>query len=370
MSDRPADGPDGRDRSREGRRKPFRVALVGYGLAGRVFHGPLVSGAPGLVVRTVVTGDPDRAAAARADLPGTVVVGRLDDLWARSDEHDLVVVASPSGTHVEVALAALDHRLAVVVDKPLATTAADGRRIVDAARAAGRLLTVFHNRRWDSDQLTLRRLVEAGELDTVFRHESRFERWSPERAAGRWRDELPPERGGGALADLGPHLVDQALELFGPVERVYAEVHARRGGVADDEAFLALAHASGVRSHLSLGLVFGAPGPRRRVVGELGSFVVDRLDGQEDALRAGARPGAPGFGVEPPERYGRLVTGDDVRAVPSEPGRWPAFYAGVVDALRGLAPAPVDPADAVAGLAVLDAARMSAARGRVEVLVD
>jgi predicted dehydrogenase len=297
------------------------------------------------------------------------VVGRLDDLWARAGEHDLVVVASPSGTHVEVALAALAHRLAVVVDKPLATTAADGRRVADAARATDRLLTVFHNRRWDSDQLTLRRLVEAGELGTVFRHESRFERWRPARAVGSWRDELPPEQGGGVLTDLGPHLVDQALELFGPVERVYAEVHAHRGGFADDEAFLALAHASGVRSHLSLGLVFGAPGPRRRVVGELGTFVVDELDGQEDALRTGARPGEPGFGVEPFERNGRLVMGSDVRTVPSEPGRWSAFYAGVVGALRGVGPAPVDPADAVAGLAVIDAARASAARGSVEVPV-
>lgn len=261
MPDRLAGDPDGRERPRrEG--APFRVALVGYGLAGRLFHGPLVSATPGLVVRTVVTGDPGRAAAARADLPGAAVVGRLDDLWARADEHDLVVVASPSGAHVEPALAALAHGLAVVVDKPLATTAADGRRVVDAARSAGRRLTVFHNRRWDSDQLTLRRLVEAGEL---------------------------------------------------------------------------------------------------------GTFVVGEIDGQEDALRAGACPDELGFGVEPPERCGRRVAGEDVRAVPGEPGRWSAFYAAVVAALRGVAPPPVDPADALAGLAVLDAARVSATCGTVEV---
>src|SRR5207342_1783605 len=193
---------------------------------------------------------------------------------------DLLVVATPNDAHAPLALAAIALGKAVVVDKPMALTSAEATRVVDAARAAGTVLTVFQNRRWDTDQLTLRRLVSQGALGTVLRYESRFERWRPQPRPGSWREALPAEQGGGLLLDLGSHLVDQALHLFGPAVRVYAEVDARRGE-SDDDAFVAVEHAGGVRSHLWAGALAGAPGPRLRVLGSAGAYVVDPLDRQE-----------------------------------------------------------------------------------------
>jgi predicted dehydrogenase len=169
------------------------------------------------------------------------------------------------------------------------------------------------------------------------------------------------------LLDLGVHLVDQAITLLGPVSHVYAEVASRRGG-SDDDAFVALEHRSGAHSHLWCSAVAAAPGPRLRVLGSAGGYVAEYLDGQEDALRAGHRPDEPGFGVEPRERWGRLVHGDRGDPVPSERGRWSAFYQGVQSALADGSPPPVDPADAVAALEVLEAARRSSAESRVVTL--
>jgi predicted dehydrogenase len=220
---------------------------------------------------------------------------------------------------------------------------------------------VFHNRRWDSDQLTLRRLRDDGALGEVRRYESRFERWHPQLRPGAWRDAATVEQGGGVLLDLGTHLVDQALVLFGPVREVYGEVADVRGGPADDDAFVALEHASGVRSHLWASLVCPAPGPRLRVSGTEAAFVIDAVDGQEDALRAGARPGDGLWGVEPPERWGRLVRDGRAEPVESAPGDWPRFYAELAAALDGDGLLPVDPRDAVEVLEILERARPSRA---------
>jgi scyllo-inositol 2-dehydrogenase (NADP+) len=240
---------------------------------------------------------------------------------------------------------------------------------VSQAEQASRLLTVFQNRRWDSDQLTLARLMAEGRLGTVLRYESRFERWRPSANAASWRDSTVPERGGGQLLDLGTHLVDQALVLFGPVTDVYGEVDARRGAPGDDDAFIALRHADGVVSHLRASAITAAPGPRLRVLGTRAAFLVRELDGQEDALRSGARPDqAPDWGSEPETRWGRLVGGEESEPVSSERGDWPRFYALLVRALRDGDPPPVDPRDAVATLRVLEAARRSAGSREVVAL--
>jgi len=249
-----------------------------------------------------------------------------------------------------------------VVDKPLAVTAARADQLVTRAHRAGVLLTVFQNRRWDSDHLTLVRLLGGGHLGDVIRYESRFERWRPQPKPGSWRETLPDSQGGGLLLDLGSHLVDQALTLFGAVTHVYAEVDARRELPADDDVFIALRHASGTISHLRASAVTGAPGPRLRVLGSEAAFVLTRLDSQEDRLRAGERPDtAPDWGVEPEAHRGRLVTGEASVPVPGERGDWGRFYALLAAALREGGPPPVDPADAVATLRVLEHARESAA---------
>ena len=347
----------------------LRVAIVGYGLSGRFFHAPLVAATPGLQVTFVVTASEQRRRQVVAEHPATILIERPEDLWEQTPPPDLVVVATPNDSHAALAAAALDRRIAVVVDKPLAITAEAAEALVAQAERQRVLLTPYQNRRWDTDQLTLRRLISEGALGTVVRYESRFERWRPEGSAKAWRETQPPEQGGGLLLDLGSHLVDQALVLFGPASQVYAEIEARRGTAADDDVFIALRHAGGTLSHLWASAVAPAPGPRLRVQGSAAGFVVSALDPQEAALRDGARPGTgAGWGVPPDWEHGRLVTGDISVPVPPEPGNWPRFYELVRDALADGAPAPVDPRDAVTTLHVLEAARASARRREVVTL--
>jgi scyllo-inositol 2-dehydrogenase (NADP+) len=335
-------------------------AIIGYGLAGAIFHAPLIASTPGLAVATVVTRDPGRREQALRDHPDARVVPSSEEVWERAAEHDFVVIAAPNDAHASLAERGLDAGLAVVVDKPLAPTAAEAASLVERAGASGEMLTVFQNRRWDSDQLTLRKLMREGVLGDVFRYESRFERWRPELRQEAWRESAAPAKGGGVLLDLGSHLVDQALQLYGPATHVYAEVESRRGAAGDDDAFLALRHRSGT-SHLWMSAVSAAAGPRLRVLGTRGAYVVDGLDGQEDALSAGHRPDdSDTWGIEPESNWGRLVRGDESESVPSERGAWPTFYVGLERALREGGPPPVDPRDAIATLEVLEAARQSA----------
>jgi predicted dehydrogenase len=340
----------------------MRVGIIGYGVAGRIFHGRLLAAtAPAAEVAAVVTRNPQRRTEVAADFPRAACRDSVPQMLAE-DRLDLAVVATPTATHAEVAIACLRAGVPVVVDKPMALGAHEVQRILDAAQATGTPLTVFQNRRWDSDFLTLLRLLSGGELGRVVRFESRFERWRPDPSPGRWREEQPPERGGGSLLDLGSHLADQAIQLFGPVLAVYAEVAARRGTPADDDVFVSLRHTGDVHSHLSCGNLAGAPGPRLRVLGTLGAFVVRDLDGQEDALRRGLPP------VRAVTPAGRLCRGEEVQDVPPVRGEWDGFYPAVLAALRGKGPMPVDPADAVHVLAVLEAARASARSGRIVTL--
>jgi scyllo-inositol 2-dehydrogenase (NADP+) len=355
------DGPVPMDATKMNRSDDIRVALIGYGLAGSAFHAPLIATTPGMRLAFVVTSNADRAGQAREAYPGVEIVQSAQRLWERAKEIDLVVVASPNRTHVPLALTALDAGLATVVDKPLAATAADARRLVDEARARGLLLSVFQNRRWDGDFLTLRRLLAEGALGDVHRFESRFERWRPTPKQG-WREHGDPAEAGGVLYDLGSHLVDQALVLFGPATHVYAELDRRRPGVeADDDAFVALTHASGVRSHLWMSSVSADDDGRLGVLGSRAAYVKSGLDVQEAVLRAGGRPGGADWGAEPPERWGRLGAGETWEPVPTERGDYPAYYAAIAAALRDGTPPPVDPADAIATLAIIEAARRSAA---------
>ena len=287
---------------------------------------------------------------------------------ALGERPGLVVVAVPNAGHVEVANAAIESGVPLVVDKPLASTVAEAEGIVAAARAAGVLLTVFQNRRWDSDHLTLRRLLGEGALGEVARYESRFERWRPAPKGGAWREELSSEEGGGVLLDLGSHLIDGAIDLFGPPTGVYAEVAARRGGPADDDAFVALHHPGGTISHLWCSAVAAVPAARLRVQGSAAGFVVADLDPQEAKLRAGERPGAADFGMPTEPEYPRLVHGEESTPVTPEPGDWRRFYELLRDALTTGAPLPVEPEEALTTLRVLDAARRSAREGVVVAL--
>ncbi|WP_422396941.1 Gfo/Idh/MocA family protein [Streptomyces gobiensis] len=342
-----------------------RVGLIGYGLAGSAFHAPLIATTDGLTLDTVVTANPDRQRQAREEHAGVHTVATADELFARADALDLVVVASPNRTHVALATQALEAGLPVVVDKPIAGTAAEAEELTALADARGLLLSVFQNRRWDNDFRTVRQLITEGALGEVQRFESRFERWRP-RPKGGWRESGDPAEIGGLLYDLGSHVVDQALTLFGPATTVYAESDIRRpGAAADDDTFIALTHAGGVRSHLWVSATAAQPGPRFRVLGSAAAYVKYGLDPQEAALRAGARPGADAdWGVEPESAWGTLGSLDESRPLRTLNGDYPAYYAGIAAALRGAAAPPVTGGEAAAVLRVLEAARRAAAERR------
>jgi scyllo-inositol 2-dehydrogenase (NADP+) len=345
---------------------PIRVALIGYGLAGAVFHGPLISSTPGMSLTTIVTGDPGRRARASSDHPDARLLGGADALWQQAAVHDLVVVATPNRFHVPLGLAALEAGLPVVIDKPMAPTAEGGRRLLAEATERDLLLTVFQNRRWDGDFLTVRRLLSGDALGPVVRFESRFERWRPNVPPEAWRERGNPEEAGGLLFDLGSHLIDQAVVLFGAPRTVYAEVDQRRPSAeVDDDVFVALEHHEGIRSHLWMSVLAAIRGPRMRLLGLHAAFEKFGLDVQEQSLSEGARPGGPVWGREPPERWGRLSADGVERTIQTEPGAYQEFYRGVAASLREGAPPPVDPNDSVGGLEIIEAARESARTERV-----
>lgn len=328
--------------------RPIRVGLVGYGLAGAAFHAPLIVSTPGLDLVAIMTS---------RDVPtGIAKAGSFDELMAMNI--DLVVVASPNDTHVPLARAALDAAMHVVVDKPLAVAADEAEALIAQAEGRGLLLSVFQNRRWDGDYLTLRQLVTDGRLGQIHRFESRFERWRPE-VSDVWRESDDPARGGGLLLDLGTHLVDQAVHLFGRVVSVYAEVRAiRPRAVVEDDVFVALRHEAGQISHLWMSAVAAEQGPRMRAWGSRGAWSSVGLDVQEDQLRAGRTPIDEGFGLNPPGSLNGV-------SCPTLSGQYVQYYGAIEAALRGDGPNPVDPKDAVGVLRIIDAARRSSATDEV-----
>ncbi|MEJ6548853.1 Gfo/Idh/MocA family oxidoreductase [Corynebacterium sp. USCH3] len=346
---------------------PIRTVVVGFGLSGRIFHAPFIAADPGFELSAVVTTDEQRRAQARQEYPGIELLGSADEVWSRADEFDLVVIGTPGASHAPLATAALEAGLHVLIDKPFVLTAGEGRDLIARAEQAGRCLTVFQNRRWDGDFRTVRSLVDAGELGEVRRFESRFEKWQPVPRES-WKTTGTAADGAGVLYDLGSHVIDQAVQLFGPVASadgefdMHVEIDRRRGSTeSEDDVFLALRHASGVYSHLWMSAVRPAPGPRFQVLGSRAGYTSWGIDGQEQALKDGLRPGDPGFGVTPPERWGVVSAGDESRQVETLRGDYADFYRELGAAVRGERPVPVDPADAVGVLEIIEQAFAKAA---------
>ena len=348
--------------------KPLRVAIIGYGLAGAVFHAPLVSSTPGMEVAAIVTGNVRRQEHARRDYPTAAIIASVDDLWRHPTRYDLVVVASPNRTHVPLGIAAMQAGLPVVIDKPLAASVEDAEQLIATSYTTGQLLTVFQNRRWDNDFLTVRSLIASDLLGSITRFESRFERYRLQPRPHAWRELAAPEEAGGLLYDLGSHLIDQAVQLFGRPTRVYAEMELRRPNVeVDDDTFVALQFENGVRAHLWMSVVARIQGPRMRLLGLHGSYEKYGLDPQEETLHAGLRPGDAGWGIESPERWGRLTTDfHGVRldtTLETQHGAYEHFYAMLRDALTKGGRSPVDPTEVVTVLNVIAAAQQSAQSG-------
>ena len=352
--------------------QPVRVALVGYGNAGRIFHAPLVSAVPGLVLACIVSSKPEAVA---RDWPSVPTLATPQQAFA-DPAIDLVVIATGNGSHHALAKEALLAGKHVVVDKPFTVTLAEAEDLLAVARAQGRVATVFQNRRWDADFLSLRAVLAAGTLGRVVHFESHFDRYRPD-VPQRWRDDDLP--GSGLWFDLGPHLLDQALQLFGCPDDLQLDLALQRDGARTNDWFHAVlrygSHDAALRVVLHAGALVPALGPRFAVHGTLGSFVKYGLDPQEDALKAGGRPdaAAPGnWGRDAmPGQLVRQAGGQVLTApAPDMAGNYPAFYAQLLAHLRGQAPVPVSPADARQVIALLVRGEQSARQGHRVVTDD
>ncbi|QTG81399.1 Gfo/Idh/MocA family oxidoreductase [Arthrobacter crystallopoietes] len=336
--------------------EPLRTAVIGFGLSGRVFHTPFLEASGEYSLDFIVTGNPERAVLARATYPDAEVLAGTQELFGRAADLDLVVIGTPPASHFALAGTALELGLNVVVDKPFVPTSAEGETLIEKARQAGVVLSVFQNRRWDSDFLTLKKLLADGGLGQVHIFESRFERWKPAGLRA-WKATAGTAEGGGILSDLGSHLIDQALQLFGPVATVYGETarHTDAGASeADEDAFVSLLHESGVRSRLSMNLISGLPAPRFHVLGSKAAFTKWGTDGQEAALDGGMLPSAAGYGEEPEETWGATGVPGEVRPVKAERGAYPEFYRQLAASITAGAPVPVDPAESLAVVRIIE----------------
>jgi predicted dehydrogenase len=340
--------------------EPVGVGLVGYGVSGSSLHAPLITAEPRLALRAVVSSDPDRV---HRDLPVRVVPALADLLDDPAVE--IVVVAVPNEAHAEIAGAALSAGRHVVVDKPFTVTTAEADELIALAESRDRLIAVFHQRRWDSDYLTVRHCVHRGLLGAVSTYLARYDRYRPVPAA-QWRDQARP--GAGTLYDLGAHLIDQAVHLFGTPQTITADVRAQRPGAAVDDYFHIVFGYGTLRVILHAGSLVPAPRPRFEVHGDAGSYVSGGIDGQITALLAGRRPGGPEWGVEPSDRYGTLtaVTGTAPASAPiaSTAGAYDSFYRAMAGAIRGRGPVPVTAQEGRATVALIERCLESSAAGR------
>jgi scyllo-inositol 2-dehydrogenase (NADP+) len=345
------------------------VALVGYGFGGSVFHAPFIAAEPRLDLVCVVTANSERRRRALARYPGVMVVSTLAELLDQIADLDLVVVSTSNATHVAFAEAVLGNAVPVVVDKPVAPTAAEVRHLAQLAAATGTAVVPFHNRRWDGDFRTVASLLGAGQLGTLHAFESRFERWQPEVSSDpdrAWKRDPSPVAAAGIVHDLGTHLVDQAVVLFGRPDAVYAEVACRRAGNGvDDDAFIALRYANGPAVHLWASAVAAEQGPRFRLLGSTGAYTKSGMDVQEAALIAGRLPDGENWGQEPVSAWGEINTGAELRAVPTCAGNYGLFYSAIATFLLDGAPAPVDIADAIVTAEIIETALRSAHAGAV-----
>ena len=336
----------------------LKVGLMGYGFAGETFHAPVIQHCGRASVAAIATGKPERAG---ADYPHAQIVETFDALLA-IDSLDAIVIATPNDTHFDLARRALEAGKNVVVDKPVTLSGVDTQTLAALATSRKLLFAPFHNRRWDGDFMTVRALIESGRLGRVTHYESHFDRFRP-KVPQRWREEA--SRGGGLLFDLGPHLIDQALALFGRPETVYATVKAQRDHAsAPDYVHLLLGYAD-KEIVLHASALAALEPPRFTIHGTRGSYVKTGLDVQEDQLKAGLRPGNPEFGKNPPGLL-REIDGDhDLRQeFATRDGAYVEFYRSLAASVLDGKAFPVSTHDAIDVMTIIDLAIQSDAEGR------
>jgi scyllo-inositol 2-dehydrogenase (NADP+) len=341
----------------------IEVGLVGFGLAGRAFHAPVIRAVPGLHLAAILQRSGNEAS---EKYPDVRIVRDLVELLAIKDIQ-LIVIATPNDTHYPIARQCLEAGRVVVVDKPFATTLEEARSLVQIAKSTGRLLTVYQNRRYDGDFQAIRQLVSAGTLGRIVRFETSYDRYRPQLKPGAWRETQRP--GSGILFDIAPHLIDHALVLFGLPEAITADVRIERENALADDAFdITFRYPAGMRAILRSSILAAAPRPRFVLFGSQSSFVKQSFDPQENNLRHGNIPIDRAWGFEPEENWGVLTvpSGNSFvqRRIPSAPCDYRDYYSNVRDAILGRAALAVTPDYALDAMRVLELARESSLKQR------
>ena len=335
----------------------LRVGIAGYGLAGRYFHAPLLKGC-GFDLVGIQTSNAERKSHAFADSPATKVVATVEELVTLG--LDLVVVASANVAHAHDAYLAIDAGIPVVVDKPMGRTYEETKAIIDYAQKANVPITTFFNRRWDSDALTIKKVIASGVLGEIFRLDSRFERFRPGVNNSSWRETMSPADGGGQLIDLQPHLISTSMQWLGTPELVSSSVRSIRGG-ADDDSVLVIKYSGGAVGYLSASAIVGAPGPRIRLLGSKGTLVVNELDPQEDLLRSGVLP-QDGKWNQPTASAAFIHRGEKVEKFEADHGNYCVFYSLVHDAITNKTPMPISAKEILEVAHIIDQAREMSVR--------
>lgn len=335
----------------------IEVGLVGFGLAGRAFHAPVIRAVPGLRLAAILQRSGNEAA---EKYPDVRIVRSVEELLAMREVR-LVVIATPNDTHYSLARTCLEAGRDVVVDKPFTTTLEEAKSLVQFAKETRRLLTVYQNRRYDGDFAAIRKLVEEGTLGRIVRFETNYDRYRPQLKPGAWRE--TKRAGSGILFDIAPHLIDHALVLFGLPEAVTADVRIEREGAIADDAFdIMLHYPRGMRAVLRSSIQ-AAPRPRFVVHGTQGSFVKQTFDPQENNLRHGKIPTDAAWGAEPEENWGVLTAaaadGVAQRRIPSSDCDYRDYYANVRDALLGKGTLAVTPEWSLNVMRLLELGRKS-----------
>jgi scyllo-inositol 2-dehydrogenase (NADP+) len=335
----------------------IEVGLIGFGVAGKAFHAPMIRAVTGLRLAAILQ---RTGSEVRQTYPDVHLVRNLEELLAITSIQ-LIVIATPPRSHFELAKQCLLAGRHVVVDKPFTTTCSEAKELIALAEENGRLLSVYHNRRWDGDFLTVRQLVSSGTLGRIVLLESRFDRYRPQPREGAWREQ--PQPGSGILFDLGPHLLDQALVLFGAPEAIAADVRVERDGALTDDAFDIVLHYPRMRAVLRAGSLVSTPTPRFSLEGVAGGYLKYGLDPQEEALRHGQVPGGNAWGHEPEENWGELFFLRENKLshekLPTSSGDYRKFYENMRDAILGHAAPSVTPQQALAVMQALELARES-----------
>lgn len=338
----------------------YNVGLIGFGMAGKTFHAPVVSAVPGFVLKVIRTASPENAALAKSLYPEVTIESDTEKV-INHPSIDLVVIATPNSSHYEIARKALEAGKHVVVDKPFTITEREAAELISISEEKGKLLSVYHNRRFDSDFLTVKKILENGMLGNLVEYEARFERYRPVLKNGAWKEEDLP--GSGILYDLGSHLIDQALTLFGMPLEVMADLRIQRENAKATDSFLLILNYPGLRVTLKGGMLVREPNPRYVLSGDAGSFIKYGFDVQEEDLKKGIRPGSSGWGMEGENLWGLLNTtmdGEEItKMIKSEPGDYTLFYKNIYNVLEGRSSLIVKPLQALNVIHIIELAMLS-----------